>query len=407
MWARLNQSGRDGIKEVSIAFFVSRTPETMALFNQKTGLTVLLMIGSLLVAAAYVEHGDTASSAEREALLVIKPMRTARAAHTATLLYDGTVLIAGGFARDRESEPFASAERYDPERGAFIATGAMTTGRQSHSATLLTDGRVLIVGGYDGSYLASAELYDPSTGAFAATGNMTVGRIGHRAARLNDGRVLISGGTTAGRKLLASAELYDPATGQFTPTGTMTIARISHTQTVLTDGTVLITGGTAGRRTALKVSARAELFDPAVGAFRPVGTMILARHKHAAVLMEDERVLVVGGSDETDGRGRYDSAEIYDPATGTFMETGRLNKARFKLRTAVTLLTDGTVLVAGGADVLEVYDPEAERFTALQDQFDAARFFSTATLLEDGRVLIAGGYDRRIQSTAKSWIYEP
>ena len=106
-------------------------------------------------------------------------------------------------------------------------------------------------------------------------------------------------------------------------------------------------------------------------------------------------------------RGRYDTAEIYEPSTGAFTETGRLNSARFKLRTAVTLLTDGKVLVAGGAEVLEVFDPETERFTPVPDQFDAARFFSTATVLQDGRVLITGGYDGQIQSTAKAWIYKP
>ena len=375
--------------------------------KKKISLTALLVFIGLFVAAAFVGRGEPISSTEAEALLVTKPMQTARAVHTATLLDDGTVLIAGGFARDRESDPFASAERYDPERGVFTATGTMTTGRQSHSATLLADGSVLIAGGYDGGYLANAERYDPATGTFSATGTMTVGRVGHRATLLADGRVLLSGGATTGMKLLASAEIYDPATGKFTPTGKMTTARISHTQTLLTGGTVLIAGGSVGRRHALKVSAGAELFDPGTGTFRPVGTMTLARHKHAAALMEDERVLIVGGSDASDSRGRYDSAEIYDPATGTFTETGRLNSPRFKLRTAVTLLTDGTVLVAGGADVLEVYDPEAERFTALADQFDAARFFSTATLLQDGRVLITGGYDHRIQSTAKSWIYRP
>ena len=185
----------------------------------------------------------------------------------------------------------------------------------------------------------------------------------------------------------------------------MTTARISHTQTLLVDGAVLITGGTPGRRQGPTTGA--ELFDPVTGTFRPVGAMTTARYKHAAVLMEDERVLVVGGSDESDWRGRYDTAEIYEPSTGAFTETGRLNSARFKLRTAVTLLTDGKVLVAGGAEVLEVFDPETERFTPVPDQFDAARFFSTATVLQDGRVLITGGYDGQIQSTAKAWIYKP
>ncbi len=377
----------------------------MAFFKEKTSLTAFLALGVLLVVAVFAGWSESEPAAEAGALIVTKPMQTARAAHTATLLYDGTVLITGGFVRDRESDPFAGAERYDPERGVFIKAGAMTTGRQSHSATLLRDGRVLIAGGYDGSYLASAELYDPATGTFTATENMTAGRIGHRATLLADGKVLITGGATTGMKHVATAELYDPATDQFTPAGAMTTPRISHTQTLLVDGSVLITGGSSGRRRG--PTAEAEIFDPLTGAFRPAGAMTTARYKHAAVLMEDERVLVVAGSNEGDFHGRYDTAEIFDPATGTFSETSHLNSARFKLRTAVTLLTDGKVLVAGGSEMLEVYDPETERFTPVANQFDAARFFSTATLLQDGRVLITGGYDERIQSTAKAWIYKP
>ena len=375
----------------------------MSIFKQRATLTALLALGLLLAVAAFAGRSDTEPPAEGGALLATKPMHTARAAHAATLLHDGTVLITGGFAEDRESDPFADAERYDPERGVFIEAGAMTTGRQSHAATLLRDGRVLITGGYDGSYLAGAERYDPADGSFIAIGNMAVGRIGHRATLLADGKVLITGGATSGMKRLASAEVYDPETSRFTPVGAMTTPRISHTQTLLTDGTVLITGGSGGRGP----TDAAELYDPATGTFSRVGDMVFARHKHAAELMEDERVLVVGGSNERDWRGRYDSAEIYDPYTRTFTETAKLNSARFKLRTAVTLLTDGRVLVAGGAEMLEVFDPETERFTPVSDQFDAARFFSSATLLQDGRVLITGGYDQRIRSTAKSWIYKP
>ena len=376
-----------------------------ASFTRKSTLAALLVSIALLVVAATVGQGDPSASAREGTLTVTGPMHTARAAHTATLLLDGQVLITGGFAEDNENRPFASAERYDPAQGVFTKTGSLTTGRQSHTATLLLDGRVLIAGGYDGAYLASAELYDPATDTFSPTGSMTVGRIAHRATRLADGRVLLTGGADTGRTMLASAEIYDPQTGRFTPTGDLTTARISHTQTLLTDGAVLITGGSAGRRHS--VSASAEIFDPITGTFRPTGNMTTARYKHAAVLMEDERVLIVGGSDGSDWRGRYDSAEIFNTSTGAFTATGRLNASRFKLRTAVTLLTDGKVLVAGGADAVELFDPETERFTTISGRFDTARFFSMATLMGDGSVLISGGYDQKIQSTDKAWLYQP
>ncbi len=132
-----------------------------ASFTRKSTLTTLLVSIAMLVVVASVGQGDPSASARKETLTVTGPMHTARAAHTATLLHDGRVLITGGFAEDNEGRPFASAERYDPDQGVFTKTGSLTTGRQSHTATLLLDGRVVIAGGYDGTYLAGAELYDP------------------------------------------------------------------------------------------------------------------------------------------------------------------------------------------------------------------------------------------------------
>jgi hypothetical protein len=128
------------------------------------------------------------------------------------------------------------------------------------------------------------------------------------------------------------------------------------------------------------------------------------RHKHAAALLPDGRVLLMGGADERDWRGRYASAEIYDPKSGSFTPAGQMASSRFKFDQAVTLLEDGSVLVAGGSSQVEIYSPGEDRFTTILGEVDAARFSATATRLLDGRVLIAGGQLRDL-STRRAWIY--
>jgi hypothetical protein len=244
-------------------------------------------------------------------------MTTARAFDTATALSDGRVLIAGG--ADSSNTPFASAELYDPKTGTFSPTGSMATARSNDTATVLSDGRVLIAGGIAGGAdgtikpFASAELYDPKTGTFSPTGSMTTARFGDTATVLSDGRVLIAGGSNS-TGLLASAELYDPKTGTFSPTGSMTTVRFIDTATVLSDGRVLIAGGLiAGECDPGKCNpaASAELYDPKTGTFSPAGSMTTARGMQSATALSDGRVLIVGGADSS-GNG-LTSAELYQP----------------------------------------------------------------------------------------------
>jgi hypothetical protein len=264
--------------------------------------------------------------------------------HTATLLQNGEVLLAGGFVNSVWDYGGSTSSNgvglYDSATGVFSGTGNMTANRGDHTATLLANGKVLIAGGADqdptGTGLASAELYDPSTGTFTQTGSMAVGRFLHTATLLQNGKVLIVGGAlTSASDPVATAEVYDPSTGIFTVTGAMATAREQHTATLLPDGSVLIVGGT----TSTGATATAEVYDPSTGSFSVTGAMAEARTFHTATLLPNGKVLVAGGDENS-------TAEVYDPATGYFSITGGMEIGRSG-HTA-TLLPNGSVLVAGG-----------------------------------------------------------
>jgi hypothetical protein len=343
----------------------------------------------------------------------IAAMHMARASHTSTLLRNGKVLIAGGFAGGGgEPNPYATAELFEASSGTFQSAGSMSIGRSGHTATLLKNGRVLIAGGWTGHYgrLGSAEIYDPAAGAFTPTGNMVIERAGNTATLLPDGRVLVAGGVDRQENAMASAEIYDPATGKFVETGSMAEPRGAHTATALEDGRVLIVGGGSGHYPSQNISRSAELFDPRTGKFSSAGQLIVGRHKHAAILLPSGNVLVVGGSDNRDWRGEYASAEIYDPHSGTFSATGAMNTARFKFPAAAGLLPNGTVLVAGGGPFAELYDETTGAFTKLPGSLGSAHFFASLTLLSGGQALITGGYAESgngLPATPAAWLYKP
>jgi len=327
-----------------------------------------------------------------------------RACHSATPLPDGKVLIAGGCTGDscETGEESGTAELFDPPRRTFRTTSRMTTPRAGHTATSLRDGRVLLAGGWGMSgTLASAEIYDPANGRFTATGRMAAPRGGHTATALKDGRVLILGGETGGGRL-AAAEIYDPSRREFAEAGGLGAPRSEHTATLLSDGRVLVVGGSRSRA---EVLASAEIFDPVSRTSTPVGDMRVPRRKHAAVALEAGRVMVLGGSSERDASGRYSSTEIFAPATRRFLPGPDMGAERFKITGAALLLGNGSVLVAGGDETVEVYDPGRKAFRPAAGGVGAEYAFATATRLPGGDVLIAGGYDSRIHLTAEVWIY--
>ncbi|MEP6961231.1 MAG: hypothetical protein ABI995_04090 [Acidobacteriota bacterium] len=339
-------------------------------------------------------------------------MTTPRSGHTATLLPNGKVMIAGGGS--------ATVELYDPSTGTFAATAARTASKFIGSATLLPDGRVLLIEAFGTFgppnvpilYTRNAELYDPSTGTVTATGSMINGQRGYAATLLTNGKVLITGGSNGESASCctnaANPELYDPPTqvsslaGPYADTGARYAAAglVYIPATLLPDGTVLIASESA-----------AEIFDPATSKFRltasmtAVGTFGGSFSKpdtldgRTATLLLNGKVLLTGGDP---GYGDFDTsydftlntAELYDFLGGTFIPTGEMATGRYSH--SATLLTNGTVLITGGAaqstsaPVAELYNPSTGTFF-LAGSMTSVRAYHQATLLGDGRVLITGG----------------
>ena len=331
-------------------------------------------------------------------------MNVARNGHTATLLSDGRVLIAGGAGQSASA--LITAEIYNPANGVFTQTGQMSVPRNGHTATLLNDGTVLIAGGSDGNNnsLDSAEIYRPSTGTFTRTGSMLTAQFGHSATLLANGKVLIAGGE-AGPPFPTAvpAEMYDPATGTFSLAAAYTnpnslwpglVGPLWPTATLLPNGKILLAGNNP-----------ADLYNPAIGQFGVTGEMTapdyaFGMYWHTATLLANGRVLVAGGSNDDD---ILNAAQLYDPSTNRFSSTGPMTTRR-ALHTA-TLLKDGSILITGGEgdvqngeytvfggslDSAERYDPGSGAFVATGSMM-FHRSGHTATLLQNGSVLIAGG----------------
>jgi len=367
--------------------------------RHQVGLTVALII---LISAATLATGpirESSAQADAPSWSYTGSLNIARVYHTATLLSDGKLLVAGGgnFFSGNAFHPLDSAELYDPVTGTWSITGSLKVPRSSHTATLLRDGKVLVVGGGgNDSIFDSAELYDPKEGKWRVTGSLNTARYFHTATLLENGKVLVAGGYDEVTDSLNTAELYDPDTGTWSFTGNLnTDSDGPPTATLLQNGEVLIL-----RRFS------AELYDPDTGTWSTISS--LSRNigfGHTATLLPDGRILVVGG----EYGGPVNPAELYDPNTGTWSSTGPLNRARSN-HTA-TLLPNGKVLVAGGVmyrvsggltfgvqlDNSELYDPDTGTWS-FTSKLNDPRSHHTATLLPDGKALIVGGLPNGLNS---------
>jgi len=358
------------------------------------------LLGLSLLAADLKEKTDP-ESGEAVSLRVVRigDMAVDRAAHQATRLGNGQVLITGGCAGRGCERILDSVELFDPGTRSFRAVAPMTVPRASHAAVALPDGRVLVSGGWtDQGAAAGAEIYDPGATRWTISGNMTVARVSHIAVPLDSGRVLMVGGGGGRLGDLTSAEVFDPSTSTFSAVGRM---RTNHyLATRLADGRVLVTGGQDARG---EILASAEIFDPATGAFKRTGRMTVARVKHAAALLPDGRILIIGGSDRRGYAARFASTEIYDPESGEFSPGPTMKWARHKIRDAVVPVSGG-ILVAGGALRLELFVPADNGFVPIEGELSGPQMFATATALESGEVLILGGYDDRTRPSAGAWL---
>ena len=369
--------------------------------------------GAVVVTVDGVASNSVDFSVSAPIFTLTGSLATARMFQSAISLDSGAVLVIGG-VDGFDYDPIPSAELYNPAAGTFSTTGSLNTGRIFNTATLLTNGQVLVTGGSDINWnqITSAELYNPAAGTFTYTGNLNTARTAHSATLLNNGQVLIAGGWNSNGDEItsdtASSELYSPATGSFVPSGNLNTARDTHTATLLNNGKVLIVGGFNSNSDV--VLASAELYDPASGSFTVTGSLNFARMVHTATLLNNGLVLITGGYDNNGNA--VGTAELYDPATGTFTETGSLNTPRYDGAQG-TLLNNGMVLIAGGQDnngntlaSAELYDPASGSFT-LTASMNSTRQSLTTTLLNNGQVLVAAGMDYYADVLNSAELYEP
>ncbi len=357
-------------------------------------LTILLWITFSTAHAGWVATGK---------------LNSKRHDHTQTVLKDGRVLITGG---QFNGGALSSAEIYDPATGQWTMTGAMNSSRFRHSATLLPNGKVLVAGGviyaasgdyYEPniSYIGTAEIFDPGTGQWTTTGSLAQARSWHSATLLNNGRVLVVGGKNGfnynGVTFAYLSEIYDPASGLWSSTPTQGPQAYFHTATLMPDGRVLVAGGveTLGGGATYSTYASTRIYNPDNGQWSATGSMHLGRASHSATLLTDGRLLVAGGYGRA-GLLTARSYEIFDPSSGTWdPET----QTPYSVGQNATTLVDGKIFYLNC-----LFDPVTGIWSPAEDMlFGYHGGFPGVSLLQNGKVLVTASYDGDVEL----FVYSP
>jgi hypothetical protein len=235
---------------------------------------------------------------------------------------------------------------YDPASNTWTRVADPIHPRANHTATLLENGKVLVAGGAqdpneDLVGIADCELYDPAAGTWTPAGSLGWPRQAHRAVRLLDGRVLVAGGRHTAYYLFGPAELYDPASNTWIPAGSLN-NRTLHTLTLMASGKVLITGGWSGQGIT---PADTEMFDPATLTWKRLPEPERRRRHHSATLLHNGKVALIGGWPEDQGSLTM-GTELFDPITETWTTIAPINRRQHQ----AALMPDGSVLVVAGSN---------------------------------------------------------
>lgn len=366
----------DIVKDGATILARKRGPNRVAAGAVRVLLVALMILGLAL----------RSKPAGADSWTTVAPLTTARGFLTAAVLSDGRVLAVGGV--DAGSVMTETAEIYDPVADSWVAADSMTTARSAHTMTELTNGKFLVVGGTSGGGAASTsvEIYDPSIDSWSVAAAMTTKRYFHVATLLPSGKVLVTGGYVGPYTNLV--EIYDATTDSWSAAAPMTTARGNHAATLLPNGKVLVAGGL----NAGGAVDTAELYDPATDSWSSAGTLSAPRNGPSATILPSGKVLVVGG---IGGGFPSSTADLYDPATNTW--TTAATALSSHADHAALPLASGKILMAGGSSgnggtskVTELYDPATDTWSAAAplNQFGAS---ATIVLLSSGKALRIGG----------------